>query len=41
MLQIFTENSVILQYTENVKTDNNVVGYHLDSRRKISTPSDV
>ena len=38
---IFTENSVIPQQTEYVKTNNNIVGYHLVSRLVLSTPSDV
>ena len=41
MLQIFTGDSFILTLTENAKTNNNIAGYHLVSRRVISTPSDV
>ena len=37
MLQMFTENSVILQETENLKTNSSYVGYHLVSRLVIST----
>ena len=37
MLQIFTENSVILQETENLETNSSYVGYHLVSPLVIST----
>ena len=41
MPQISTEDSGMLQLTKNAKTNNNIVGYHLVSRRVISTLSDV
>ena len=41
MLQSFTENSAIPLQTENVKTNNNILGHHLVSRLIIYTPSDV
>ena len=41
MPQISTKDSVILQLTKNVQTNNNIAGYHLVSRRVISTPLDV
>ena len=41
MLQIFIEDSVILQETVNAKTNNNIVGYHLVSCLVMPTPSDV
>ena len=41
MLQLFTEDFGILQLAENAKTNSNIAGYHLVSRRLISTPSDV
>ena len=37
MLQTFTEVSVILQQTENTKTNNNIPGYHLVNRHVTST----
>ena len=41
MVQIFTDDSVILEEIENAKTNNNIVSYHLVSRRVISTLLDV
>ena len=41
MPQISTEDSRILKVTKNAKTKNNIVGYHLVSRRVILTLSDV
>ena len=41
MPQICAENPGILQLTKNAKTNNNIVSYHLVSRRVISTHSDV
>ena len=41
MPQISTEDSEILWLTKNAKTNNNIAGYHLVSRRVISTPLDV
>ena len=40
MPQISSEDSGILQLTENAKTNNRIAGYHLVSRHVISTPSD-
>ena len=41
MLQLFTKDYIILYETEKAKTNNNIVGYHLVSRRVISTSSGV
>ena len=41
MPQISTKDSGILQLTKNAKTNNNIAGYHLVSRRVISATSDV
>ena len=41
MPQISTEDSGILQLIKNEKTNNNITGYHLVSRRVISATSDV
>ena len=41
MPQISTKDSGVLKLTKNAKTNNNIEGYHLSSRRLISAPSDV
>ena len=41
MPQISTKDSGILYLTKNAKTNNNIAGHHLVTRRVISTPSDV
>ena len=41
MPQISTKDSGILQLTKNAKTNNNIAGHHVVSRRVISTSSDV
>ena len=38
MPQVFNEDFGILYWAKNAKTNNNVVGHHLVSRRLISTP---
>ena len=41
MLQFSIDDSGIFQITKNTNANNNIAGYHLDSRRVISAPSDV
>ena len=41
MPTISTKHSGILSLTKNVKTKNNIAGYHVVSHRVISTSSDV
>ena len=41
LAQFSTKDFGMLQLTQNAKSDNSIVGYHLVSRHVISTPSDV